>query len=926
MSSTVLAQSSSSKSNFHSGNKLRVTLQGNGKIERNNEIAIEWPISSGYEYLDLALPLVMVESGGNQQLPNFVVDYRYSSIPDGTVAMNHMKDTWPSSWPDKPASWDGEWNGFFGKGVLTSDQESYFVLEDQSLSIRLRIRGWQWSHYLAQDMLYIHYELENFGSTGFDRAIVGFFARPAPGGDGYDDILEFQDYRAQVVAVDKDNVGEGRGYAADIGRWSPVGRFVTTLLETPGNSTDGIDNDLDGLTDESRSDGIDNDGDWITYSDKNNNGSWDPGEPLNDDVGADGVPNSGDEGEGNGIPTTGEPNFDKTDIDESDQIGLTSFAAFPANSFNSSNSSSVWSALSPGRFDSPSGANEFVLGSGYVPLEAGKSLRFSIVLFYNASKLDQSRNEETVDRIFSDNYKFPIAPPPPKLNAVSENNSVTLYWDTNAEEYDGFEGYKIYRSTDPGFNDVFTVTDDKGHLIYSDPIQTFDLNNSIEDLFPKHSFGFRYYLGKNTGLTHWWTDVTPLNGKKYYYAVVAYNRGEVDAAAENHNYPTESTKSIVVTSSGELITDVNTVVVVPTVESSGYNAPNYFMDHSEGNGTGEVTVEIIDRTLVRDAVYEISFDSTNGDTTYSIQNVTEPANPITVVENSNDYSTDELLNDSDPMIDGMRIFLFNDALRWDFLNTGWKSGNTNWSVRMDLNANIGAPIAVPVDYEVRFDELGVDTAIFNIPIPVPFEIWNVTESKKENFVVLDQNPANGLWDSGEPIYVVEGDNLQNFPPVYWMITIAAPQDTTIESIPPEEGDVAFIPTRKPFAPSDFYSITTDAAKTEQEQQQSTLDNVKVVPNPYIVSNRFEQNSVYTGGNFEHRLQFIHLPQKCIIRIFNLRGYLIDTIEHESAIDNGSTFWDLRSAGSDKIVAFGVYIYHIDAQNIGERIGRFAIIR
>src|SRR5262249_7979012 len=44
-----------------------------------------------------------------------------------------------------------------------------------------------------------------------------------------------------------------------------------------------------------------------------------------DDVGADGVPNTHDTGEGDGIPTLGEPNFDKTDLDESDQIGLTGF-------------------------------------------------------------------------------------------------------------------------------------------------------------------------------------------------------------------------------------------------------------------------------------------------------------------------------------------------------------------------------------------------------------------------------------------------------------------------------------------------------------------------------------------------------------------------------------------------------------------------
>ena len=39
-------------------------------------------------------------------------------------------------------------------------------------------------------------------------------------------------------------------------------------------------------------------------------------------------PETGDIGEGDGIPTMGEPNFDRTDVDESDQIGLNKFSIF----------------------------------------------------------------------------------------------------------------------------------------------------------------------------------------------------------------------------------------------------------------------------------------------------------------------------------------------------------------------------------------------------------------------------------------------------------------------------------------------------------------------------------------------------------------------------------------------------------------------
>ena len=67
------------------------------------------------------------------------------------------------------------------------------------------------------------------------------------------------------------------------------------------------------MIDERRDDGLDNDGDWNAQF---------------DDVGMDGKPGTGDEGEGDGNPTPGrgdlpgEPNIDVTDVDESDQIGL----------------------------------------------------------------------------------------------------------------------------------------------------------------------------------------------------------------------------------------------------------------------------------------------------------------------------------------------------------------------------------------------------------------------------------------------------------------------------------------------------------------------------------------------------------------------------------------------------------------------------
>ena len=126
------------------------------------------------------------------------------------------------------------------------------------------------------------------------------------------------------------------------------------------------------MIDEMRDNGIDDDNDWDSEF---------------DDVGADGVAESDDKGEGDGVPTAGEPNFDQTDPDESDQIGLTSFDYFtPAGDFPHKDDEALWKKLAPGFFDVPSSIvdgepvsgedGDFIFGSGYFPLRADQTERW----------------------------------------------------------------------------------------------------------------------------------------------------------------------------------------------------------------------------------------------------------------------------------------------------------------------------------------------------------------------------------------------------------------------------------------------------------------------------------------------------------------------------------------------------------------------
>jgi hypothetical protein len=131
---------------------------------------------------------------------------------------------------------------------------------------------------------------------------------------------------------------------------------------------------------------------------------------------------------------------------------------------------------------------------------------------------------------------------------------------------------------------------------------------------------------------------------------------------------------------------------------------------------------------------------------------------------------------------------------------------------------------------------------------------------------------------------------------------------------------------KPFGFNDIYEFSSiEAAGINQSQARQDLNLVAAVPNPYIVANVLEPRPTSTSGRGERVITFIHLPKKCTIRIFTLRGYLVDTIVHDSIESDGMAKWDITSKdGID--VSYGVYLFHVEAPDVGNKIGRFAIIK
>jgi hypothetical protein len=561
-------------------------------------------------------------------------------------------DSWPYSWYSKSQG-KYVWPGYLSQDATSADLEVFWGMDDRDnrefpyypfypdtlrmgLGIKVEGRALQWSNSLAEDCIFFVYQIYNVSSHDLDTVRFGMYGDiDVGGGLPTDNSSEAQDDYGYFISPHDSTVplyarnmiycwdGDGKGHLG-----LPTHYDGCKFLESPGNETDGIDNDGDGMIDESQTNGIDDDHDW---------------NPFTDDLGMDGVANTLDEGEGDGVPTAGkilptgerdpllpgEPDFELTDLHESDQIGLTSFNSWTWSTDGIRNDESMWTRTTPGNFAeiTQNADITFVYGSGNISMKAGAVKRFSIALLCGEDLNDILLNAATVQKIYDANYKFYKPPIKPTITLVPGDKKVTLYWNSISEKSvdpllgEDFEGYVIYRSTDPLFGDIATITDGKGNSFLSEPLKDASGNEAKWDLVDDwkgyhpveyEGRGVKYYLGNNTGLVHSYVDSNALvNGLTYYYAVVAYDHGDAISVP-----PTETTKSITTDPITYRITySSNTGSAIPGPRAAGYIDPDATsgkdVSHVSGISTAAVNLKVLgDLEVESGKVFELAISDT----------------------------------------------------------------------------------------------------------------------------------------------------------------------------------------------------------------------------------------------------------------------------------------------------------------------------
>lgn len=702
------------------------------------------------------------------------------------------------------------------------------------------------------------------------------------------------------------------------------------------------------MIDESRDDGFDNDDDW---------------DAVLDDVGLDGVRGTGDPGELDGKPTSGagtefpgEPDIDKTDVSETDAIGITSAVQIQTRSlsFNTTPDKGLWDVfMTPGRISllRLNGDYDIFVSSGYFPLLPGQRQRMAVSVAISAGGTTKDADVQSVIKkqnqattAYNADYQFAQAPLQVTLTAVPGDGEVTLYWDDFAEKsFDryinkiggngrDFEGYRIYRSTDAAFLDALTITDAYGVKTLKLPIAQFDLKDGVTGLHPIDINGVKFDLGSDTGLRHEYVDRDVVNGQRYFYAVTAYDFGYATALIP----PTETPIQVNVNTDGTMTWGTNVAVVRPSVSAAGYLPAQVASFTHTGGGSGPVGIQVIDPTKIKAGNrYELTFK----DTTFKVNTKDVVRTKSFTLRNTTENQT--LIADDTtltpfaeiPIVEGFQLSLNNaQSLSLDKARTHWSNPDVysyNFDTFLFLSVS-GTPN--PSDYRIVFGDVGLstskDTTLLGIPFPakaVNFKVTNTTQNKDVPFVFSELNGNDGKLSidsttgDADAIFFLEQDQTGKLR-FTWQFVL-----NLIGKRNPQAGDTLWLYLNKPYLSSDTYDFVMKGSAISPTNAKSDLDKVRVVPNPYIAAETWEPRNTYTSGRGPREIHFINLPSKCTIRIFNVAGALVKKIEHETSFENGTEIWDVLSDEKFEI-SYGIYVYHLDAPGVGQRTGTFAIIK
>ncbi len=480
-----------------------------------------------------------------------------------------------------------------------------------------------------------------------------------------------------------------------------------------------------------------------------------------------------------------------------------------------------------------------------------------------------------------------------------------------------------------------------------------------------------FSLGTDSGLEHRYVDHDVINGVTYSYSVVAYDIG-IDSAGyysnedpEKYWDPLESLENF----KGNSPLLPQFVQLSPDARPS--NAPDTWNLHRAGwtVGTGEVEVIPTDPALIESnsSTYFISIDAEPECYDGGID-CTNPYSHLDPTYTVVDSATGDTVHTGEPVgyssifsedWGGFQFYLENtETPSLDTISWRGKEPEESPQYRFVMGTAGAWAKVNAVDYEIHWDWENPNDDMLLIPgRQMPFRVFNTSFGEDlNNNGILDEGEdinLNGTLDPyREATLLVYGSGIAETTPDpnypffraeerieflemgvegydstaglknTWYIDIHYDTTLTFSGYPTirhaETGYITDISMNKPYVDGDQFTFRASSVTNMAEVESYHLDQVRVVPNPYIVTADWE-----TDVNHKS-IHFTHLPDECVIKIFTLTGELVYTLLHDD-IFTGQAEWNLRSMNRQE-VAPGLYVFVVETPNHEKFVGKFAVIR
>ncbi len=567
-------------------------------------------------------------------------------------------------------------------------------------------------------------------------------------------------------------------------------------------------------------------------------------------------------------------------------------------------------------------------------------------------------NDASAQFAYDQLFNVPLMPTP-DVKFAELDGKVSAYWNQKEEEINNtenvnhgpykFQAYALYQLP-AGGKDITAGT----------RIATFDVVDNI-------SFMQEKVLDPNTGIVYT-RPLLPLENvsgvkrtfvfdKDYINNKPLVNGQAYTFAITSIGYNDDPSLPQFILESSPYILNVTPQSSKPGVVYS--SAPGDVVDVThDGGSDGSVDVTVVDPTQLTGHNYKVTFAD---DGTWSLTDVT--AGVVKLIDQTNQSGDNNYY-----VVDGMMIKVVGPPVAintWSFTPssarwfTGYSGlGGDQFFGGLVLGSDFFGSDITPDQYvtvEVRFvtDRNNGQRAYRYLRGGTPnygfvdyekqyFTVWNVDANPPQQIsaAYVEQNgnaSADATWrptasasdreylfilkwpysDTPDPYFTSRNalSQADEFPTLYGLW----PLQRGSMAFNPQDGQVFKIIPNYANTTADQFTFKAPAAPTKSvEQAKKDVEKINVFPNPYY---GYQYRETSPTSKY---VTFNHLPDNAVIRIFDLSGVLVRTINHST----GSQFetWDL-SNDNNYPVASGIYVAYIDMPNLGTtKVLKLAIIQ